>query len=342
MKSTKDPEIKLRNGVYYFIGTPVPGGGQVRRSLGAESFGKALQAKKELLLDLRGISAKDAFLTFENVAEVFRKDKARISQSTRNKCNSALNYLLPFFGRRRVATISEEMFNEYVESQRERTPDRKLENDTVHLNMILKRAYEKGVIPRPVSFKNPDPSTTRRRALTEEELRTLRKGADSLLRDYVDIAATMGMRPSEILSLEWKDVDLASGFITILAKKNKNARMRKIMASPDALEVLRRRRDESPGDFVFPGRFKGSTHLKTMDGPFRKVADQAGLDPALVPYNLRHTFCTNAARNIRDGKTQLVHVCRYCDHDIRTFEKYYLHLTAEDTAVIAGLVKVPK
>jgi len=350
-KATRDPEIKLdsTSGIYYYRGTPKPRGGEIVRSLKADSFGLAVQAKKTLLIEIRGIDPRAGRSTFKEYARAFeieyehRLKQGDVSKSQVNKIKAALKALGPFLDDYQISQIGPKLFLDYVAYQRGRKPGRKLENDTVTLNMLMIKAFKARHIPELISFKNPDPPRVKRRPLTEVEIRALMSVGSPDVKLLVCIGYTMGMRPGEILAQDWKEVDLDRGFLTVLAEKNKNNKARTLAISKDALQALRERRQASTDTTaVFPSRLKAQAHLTTIRGPWADAIEDAQLDDGLVPYNLRHTAATEMGRRIRSGATTIVHVCRYLDHDIETYAKHYLHLTEDDTVVVAGLIGMPE
>jgi integrase len=308
-----------------------------------------VRSKKSLLIELRGIDPRATRSTFKEYARAFeieyeqRHAAGSVSQSQVWKVKAAIKALNPFFGDYQISQIGQSLFLDYVREAKKTNPTRKLENDTVTMNMIMRKAFKSRHVPELLSFRNPDPPREKRRILSEAEIKALLEVSDSKLKLFIIIAYTMGMRPNEILSLEWKEVDLERGFLKVLASKNKNRRGRTIAISPEALEALKVHRSKIPeATAVFPSRFKSQTHLTTIDGPWMEALETAGLDKSIVRYNLRHSAATEMARRIRAGVTTIVHVCRYLDHDIETFAKHYLHLTEDDTVVVAGLIEVPK
>jgi integrase len=66
------------------------------------------------------------------------------------------------------------------------------------------------------------------RILTEQEIRRLIEKSEAPLRHIILAALNTGMRKSEILNLEWDQVKLEEGFITLVAQKNKSRKTRRI------------------------------------------------------------------------------------------------------------------
>ncbi len=98
-----------------------------------------------------------------------------------------------------------------------------------------------------------------------------------------------GARLSEILTLEWEQVDF-EGACLRLADSKTGAKM--IYLSPPAQEILAalKRKDGNP--FVITGAKKGS-HLVNLEKPWRRIRAEAGLEDVRL-HDLRHSFASMA------------------------------------------------
>ena len=74
---------------------------------------------------------------------------------------------------------------------------------------------------------------------TPDELDELLKVAPADLLPALSIQAFAGLRTAEVLRLEWTDVDLSGGFITVGANKSKTARRRLIPVAANLMTWLR-------------------------------------------------------------------------------------------------------
>ncbi len=98
-----------------------------------------------------------------------------------------------------------------------------------------------------------------------------------------------GARLSEILTLEWEQVDF-EGRCLRLADSKTGAKM--IYLSPPAQEILAalKRKDGNP--FVITGAKRGS-HLVNLEKPWRRIRAEAGLEDVRL-HDLRHSFASMA------------------------------------------------
>ena len=98
-----------------------------------------------------------------------------------------------------------------------------------------------------------------------------------------------GCRKSEILSLQWKDVDLDAGELRLRESKTGP---RAVPLSPPAVRVLAEL-PRAPGNpWAIPGQ-KPGTHMTNLDGPWRIVRERAGIEGARI-HDCRHSFASRA------------------------------------------------
>jgi integrase len=120
--------------------------------------------------------------------------------------------------------------------------------------------------------------------------------------DAIRLLLLTGARRTEILGLQWSEVDLTNGLLVLPPARTKAGGkngIRRIDLSPPALEVLSRRQAGAadPGGYVFPALRGGAGHLIGLRPAFLRVCAQAGLDGLRV-HDLRHSYASFA---IADG-----------------------------------------
>jgi integrase len=146
----------------------------------------------------------------------------------------------------------------------------------------------------------------------------------------VIMAALEGcMRRNEILSLQWRDVSLAHGRITLRAENTKTRTMRQIPISPRLLAVLKllqmdpEGKEHSPTAYVF-GDVVGGQML------FQKKAWAATLKGAKIEdlefRDLRH----EGASRLADRGWSLPQIQRMCRHQDAKTTSIYLNTTIHD------------
>lgn len=145
-----------------------------------------------------------------------------------------------------------------------------------------------------------------------------------------------GLRRSEAFLIEWRDVDLEGGTLTVRGEISKSAQTRDIPLSQTALEDLRAWHMQSMGSTpespVFPNPQTGRP-FGHVNGTWRKLRKAAGIDGFRL-HDLRHTFASRLLSRGADLQT----VREMCGHaDIATTARY-LHSTVGQKRAAARLM----
>jgi integrase len=138
----------------------------------------------------------------------------------------------------------------------------------------------------------------------------------------VDFALWTGLRRDEIVHLQWSDVDMERGTITVQNKEDfrtKSGRSRVVPADPQLADMLAEMRADphSADDHVF------NVNYWTLGIHFREAARRAGFDRNVSLHTLRHTFASHlimAGVDLRSVQEMLGH------HDV-SVTMIYSHLS---------------
>ena len=98
-----------------------------------------------------------------------------------------------------------------------------------------------------------------------------------------------GCRKSEILSLQWTDIDLEAGELRLRESKTGP---RAVPLSPPAAKVLAELPRVPGNPWVIPGQ-KPDTHMTNLDDPWRIVRERAGVENVRI-HDCRHSFASRA------------------------------------------------
>lgn len=135
----------------------------------------------------------------------------------------------------------------------------------------------------------------RDRILSAEELEKLGKELPRHALDFVFVAYYTGMRPGEIFGLTWDRVNLEEGYLNLTQEDTKTGEARRIYFVGTPVEEIFQR--------LYKAHHLSHNHVFTYLGePLKsiKVALKRALQKAGIsdfrPYDLRHTFVTNARR----------------------------------------------
>lgn len=191
-------------------------------------------------------------------------------------------------------------------------------NVAVKWDYLEQNPCQKVSKPRMVSENPP-------RFLTKEEVQSLIEAArDRTIFPMIATALYSGLRVSELIRLEWEDVDFDRGLINVKSKvegHTKSHKARSVPVAPALRPILEKER-KSRG-YCFPAVKKARIYEDYRDA-FQEVLKRAGLK-GVGWHTLRHTFASHlvmADVNLRTIKELLGH------SDIKT-TMIYAHLAPD-------------
>ena len=141
-------------------------------------------------------------------------------------------------------------------------------------------------------------------------------------------AVTTGLRLSEIISLNWKSVDLERKLILVESSDTfttKSRRNRAIPISEGLLNLLVTRKEQASTDLVF---HSGGRQLNRymLSHQFKTYVRLAGLDDRMHFHSLRHTFATWLVQ----AKVSIYEVQKLLGHSSITVTQIYSHLAPSE------------
>jgi integrase/recombinase XerD len=169
--------------------------------------------------------------------------------------------------------------------------------------------------------------------LNQSEIDTLLAAPDvsqeTGLRDraLLELMYACGLRVSEAVNVQLKDIDLDSGILTTTGKGSKT---RRVPVGSSAVEwvktylVLRRKKTDIDVEHLFVTHAGRPLNRQVIHKLVSEYADKCGL-PDVSPHTLRHSFATHLVQNsadIRSVQQMLGHA------DISTTQ-IYTHMTDE-------------
>ncbi len=206
-------------------------------------------------------------------------------------------------------------------------------------NALMKHAFNLALKEWSWVAENPamkvsmekEPSS-RDRWLTYEEEERLLAVFPQWLREIVICANETGCRREEILSLQWKDVDLFKRVVTIFGKKTGERRTipltERVLGVLKEIEKVREKVRSIAEDLIFtyPAGLKVSIH--PLRWFFEKALEEAKID-GLRFHDLRHTFASRLAQNGNDpysiqklmGHTSFSTTQRYAHHFVESLRR---------------------
>ena len=144
-------------------------------------------------------------------------------------------------------------------------------------------------------------------------------------RDIILMLLWTAQRKSNVLQMQWSEIDWAQNCWFIPKAKAKTGRQYAVALSDAALEILHRRRGNE-SLWVFPTKDKTSTkpYIATIQHAWERVRTRAGLEHLRV-HDLRHTNLTWLAQ----AGASAYHVQRAGNHSNINTSSRYVHLETE-------------
>ncbi len=273
---------------------------------------------------------------FGEMVDKYMQEHSIPKKASADRDQVSLVHLRPYFEEYAVAAITPRMINEYKNKRREEgaspaTINRELALTKHAFNLALKEwgwVAENPVMK--VTMEKEPPA--RDRFLSYEEEESILSASPQWLKDIVIFAIETGCRRGEILSLQWKDVDLFKKVVTIFGKKT--GERRTIPLTNKVFEVLKEREktrakvQSITEDLVFdhpPGR---RLNINTLKWTFGEVLEKTKLKGVRF-HDFRHTFASRLAQNGIDpysiqklmGHTSFSTTQRYAHHFVESLRR---------------------
>jgi integrase len=258
----------------------------------------------------------------------------RIRQKT---CNE-------FFGKTLIDRIQPADILAFVQKRKRQGISNRTANLEINfLRVVEKHALQNGYLQTSFmeGIKNLPETVRDRTVFSAEEFQRLLAAASKRpdseqLVTWLVLRGLSGVRPTEAVFAEWKDVDFAKGFIYVRPKEEnptKNRRFRAVPLHSDLRERLLRWKARwdavqvplgRPHDWVFFYSRDPTKRALGFRTAFEAAVSKAGM-PHTKSYDFRHFFISQC---LMDG-CEISAVSRWVGASVATIMKYYAHLSPQ-------------
>tara|TARA_B100000315_G_scaffold257886_1_gene308233 strand:- start:908 stop:1972 length:1065 start_codon:yes stop_codon:yes gene_type:complete len=220
--------------------------------------------------------------------------------------------------------------NYITERQKEISPYSKkiIKKGTVDADIVAIKHFFNKAIEWEYLKENPtknikkfNESNIRVRFLEYEEVERLVSNCDPYLKSIVQCAVLTGMRKSEILNLNWFQVDLKKRLITLPEQKNKEIGY--VYISDELLNLLEKLKKERKSEYVFTNENGGK--ISSFKRSFKTALKRSNIANFRF-HDLRHTF---ASLLVKNGVHPMI-VQRLMRHKSLDMTMRYSHLSDKD------------
>lgn len=293
-------------------------GKRKRKVIYAKTKEGLIQKKKDLEASIAtGTLVTDTKTTVRQYLTSWLEDvyKATVRPSTyvRNK-GLVINHIIPALGNVALSKLAPLQLQKlYGAKLNEGQSPRSIRNMHFVLHKALDQALRWGYVNRNVAdmVDLPKPSKKEMQVLTLQQVETfLQTAKDDWYYPLYVTAVTTGLRQGELLGLQWEDLDLRKGTLTVKRAlkelngkllvgepKSKSAR-RTVTLPTKTVEVLKQHRKEQlqhglmGTGYVFTDTQSGAVYPQNMmRRSFKPLLKKAGV-PVIRFHDLRHTHAT--------------------------------------------------
>ena len=286
---------------------------------------RALKARELWIRELQGGLVKGATPFFSVLAQDWLNQRDVQRATLLSDTNILNHHWLPPFGAKRIDAIRPGDVREILKASKTCSKTRR--NMLGPLRGVFELAIEgEWIDSNPVAavkIKRHQKPVVERFTQREKARILSRLEGDALL--YFSIAFATGMRPSEILALEWEDFDgdrirVSKAIVRRRLKPcTKNYEVRNVMVLDPLLPMLRPHPRRLAGGPVLANSF-GRCHLDTdeFNRPWRQALKEAHV-PYRIPYVCRHT----RAGELLTAGVEPAYAAKQLGHSVEMFFRTY-------------------
>ncbi len=295
--------------VTWYVRYHDPFGRDIRKATKATTQREAEQILARIIMDIGGGAYEKRIqqrkVTFFDIAEDFLT-YAKAHKRSWRRDQDCIKHLKAFFKDRPAADIRPMHIEDYILYRKKSTMrnGKQPAPATINKELACLRTIYNRAIRNEKLENNPmkhikllKENNKRDRVLTKEEFQKLLTASPKHLKPILIAAHETGMRAGEIFSLQWEQVDLESGFITLKPEQTKTNEPRKIPISTLLHETLTQSKRKEGSVFTYAGK-----SIASVKRAFKSACKKAGIKDFRF-HDLRHTFITNKRK---EGKQDRV------------------------------------
>lgn len=185
---------------------------------------KLLKRREGAAEEGRPILPRANRITIRDLAEDLRNDYTANERRSADRLEFSLAHLLPVFGHRRAAHVSTSDVTTYVtKRQGENAANATINRELTALKRMFSLALAGEKLHRAPRIRNLDEHNVRQGFFERDQFEAVRRHLPAYLKPAVTVAYITGWRiRSEILPLQWRQVDFKAGTVRLEPGTTKN------------------------------------------------------------------------------------------------------------------------
>lgn len=291
------PWLDIREGIYYAAWYDAEAKRTKRKSLGCRDSKEAESLFAEWLLSRTKPAGRNDEVLIAPVLNDYLSEHLAGKASFARDAERAIK-LAEYFGAMTISQLTPKVQQAYVKSQTAAgLKPTSIARDLSVLKAALQRLWKLQEIEQPPHIFMPASSPPRERVLSHDEAGRLIEIAPPHIALYLQLALATAARPSDLLRLQWFQVDFANRRIHMrLSGEAVTTKRKGTIRMSDAVARLLTdwRRSSAVAAHVIAWGGKPLTR-RSLHQAIARVAERAKIEK-VYPYALRHTAATWLAR----------------------------------------------
>ncbi len=272
--------------------------------------------------------------TFGDLTQMINTNYAVNGRKSEERLRASLKHLRGFFGNSRALAITTDRVNDYIKARQEaKAAPATIRNELA----ALKRMFTLGVQAGKVAYRPYIPSIEVRNVRTgffeEAEFRAVLEHLSDGLKPMAEFCYLTGWRKSEVLGLQWRQVDFTAGEVRLEpgTTKNDEGRVFPFDVLPPLGALLRHQRErttalERKTGQIIPWVFhRNGKPIKDYYTAWRTARENAE-----VPSLLVHDFRRTAVRNLERAGVSRSVAMKLTGHKTETVYRRYAIVSRAD------------
>jgi integrase len=310
-----------------------------------------LRKREGAIVDGEPITKRSRRVTFETLADDLVNDykinerKSLVDLESRIRKN-----LRPYFGGRRMASVTTADIRAYITARKTaKAANASINRELAALKRMFNLAIESEVLPTMPYFPMLEERNVRTGFFERDQFEIVRRHLPADLRGVATFAYVTGWRvPSEVLSLQWAQVNQDEGLVRLEPDTTKNDEGREFPFAlmPELADLIDEQWAARPPDRICPWVFHraGAPFLDKRGDPFRWFYDEwhAACEQAGCVGRIPHDFRRTAVRNlVRVGVAEKT-AMKLTGHKSRSvFDRYHIVNAADLREAVTRLAAAP-